>query len=229
MEYQAMDQNFDLSQPSFPLPLSTPPPSSFSQRPPQFTQAGRPKQNYRLPARYEDVNPEPLWPLEEEEEQPTAALLPLHLIVHNRLRTATNAFGLLREYLFRPSFDPDSFVPEVDLLRVGGTDPVFILPPSPPPVHRNESVEMLMNWKDSGMSTKSDTEVNRLVKSVLLNPDFKLEDLQGFNVASENQRGDAVETKSPLFKWLTSTFKFLLVPEEYHQAHFLFQVWSIGN
>ena len=80
--------------------------------------------------------------------------------------------------------------------------------------------------------TKSDTEVNRLVNSVLLNPDFKLEDLQGFNVASENQRGNAVEKNLPfptLFKWLTSTFKFLLVPEEYHQAHFLFQVWSIGN
>ena len=80
------------------------------------------------------------------------------------------------------------------------------------------------------MSTKSDTEVNRLVNSVLLNPDFnKLEDLQGFNVASENQRGDAVEKKSPFSDAFSSTFKFLLVPEEYHQAHFLFQVWSIGN
>ena len=45
---------------------------------------------------------------------------------------------------------------------------------------------MLMNWKDSGASTKSDAEVNRLVNDVLLDPDFKLEDLQGFNVAREN-------------------------------------------
>ena len=196
MEYQAMDQDIELSPPSFPLPLSTPPPpSSFSHPPPQFTLAGRPKRNYRLPARYQDVNPEPLRPLEEEDEQP--ALPPLRLIVPNRLRTATNSFGLLREYLYRPSFDPDSFVPEVDLHRVRGTDPVFVLPPSPSPVHRNESVEMLMNWKDSGTSTKSDAEVNRLVNDVLLDPDFKLEDLQGFNVARENQRGDAVEKKSP--------------------------------
>jgi Plavaka transposase len=201
MEYQAMDQ--DLSPPSFPLPLSTPPlPSSFPQPPPpQFTQTGRLKRNYRLPARYEDVNPEPLRPLEEEEEQPTAALPRLLLIVRNRLRTATNAFSLLREYLYRPSFDPDSFVHEEDLYRVGGTDPVFIPPPSPPPspVHRNKSVEMLMNWKDSGTSTKSDAEVNRLVNSVLLDPNFKLEDLKGFNVARENQRSDAAEKKSPFF------------------------------
>jgi hypothetical protein len=54
-----------------------------------------------------------------------------------------------------------------------------------------------MNWKDSGTSTKSDAEVNRLVNAVLLDPHFKLEDLQGFNVARENQRGDAVERKSP--------------------------------
>jgi hypothetical protein len=63
-----MDQDFDIIEPSplsLPLPTSTPPPS---QPPPQFTQAGRPKRNYRLPARYEDVNPEPLRPLEAEDE-----------------------------------------------------------------------------------------------------------------------------------------------------------------
>jgi hypothetical protein len=182
--------------------LSTPPPpSSFSPPPPQFTQAGRPKRNSRLPARYEDVNPEPLRPLEEEDEQPTVALPRLCLNVHNRLRTATNSFGLLREYLDRPSFDPDSFVPEDDLHQVGGTDRVSILPPSlrPSLVHRNESVEILMNWKDSGASTKSDAEVNRLVNDVLLDPNFKLEDLQGFNVARENQRSDAAEKKFPFF------------------------------
>jgi Plavaka transposase len=195
MEYQPMGQDFERSPPLFPLPSSTPPPSSFSQSPPQFTPAGRSKRNYRLPARYEDVNPEPLRPLEEEDKQ--SALPPLRLIIHNRLRTATNSFGLLREYPYRPSFDPDSFVPEVDLHRVGGTDPVFILPPSPSPVHRNESVEMLMNWKDSGTSTKSDAEVNRLVNDILLDPNFKLEDLQGFSVARENQRSDAAEKKSP--------------------------------
>lgn len=140
-----MDQDFDIIEPSplsLPLPTSTPPPPS--QPPPQFTQAGRPKRNYRLPARYEDVNPEPLLPLEAENEQPTAVLPRLRLIVRNRLRTAANSFGLLQEYLYRPSFDPDSFIPEEDLHQVGGIDHIS-RPPSPIPVHRNESVEMLMN------------------------------------------------------------------------------------
>ena len=150
-----MDQDFGIvepseSPPSFLLPVSTPSPrSSPSQSPPpppQFTQAGRPKRNYRVPARYEDVNPEPLPLLNEEDEQPTAIIPRLCLIVRNRLRTATNSFGLLREYLYRPSFDPDSFVPDKDLHQVGRADPVPMPPPPPPtPVHRNESVEMIMN------------------------------------------------------------------------------------
>lgn len=188
--------------PSFSPTSTPPPPSSLSQPPPQLTQAGRPRRNYRLPARYEDVNPEPLRPLEEDEQPAEGRLLPrLRLIVRNRLRTAVNSFGLLREYLYRPSYDPDSFVPEKDLHQVRGTDSdhMSMPPPSPIPVHRNESVEMLMNWKDSGTSTKSDAEVNRLVKDVLLDPNFKLEDLRGFNVARENQQSDAAEKKSPFF------------------------------
>jgi Plavaka transposase len=203
-----MDQDFGIPElllPSFPQPTSTPPPRSppLSPPPPSLTHAGRPKRNYRLPARYEDINPEPLEPLGEEDEpteQPMTVLPRLRLIVRNRLRTATNSFGLLREYLYRPSFDPDSFVPEKDLYQAGGTNhtnPVLMQTPPPTPVHRNESVEMIMNWKDSGAITKSDAEVNRLVTDVLLDPNFKVEDLQGFNVARENRESDAAEKKSP--------------------------------
>ena len=95
-----MDQDFGVVEPlppSFPLPVSTPPRQSppLQSPPPQFTEAGRPKRNYRLPARFEDVNPEPLRPLDEEDEQPTAVLPHVRLIVRNRLQTATNSFGLL--------------------------------------------------------------------------------------------------------------------------------------
>jgi hypothetical protein len=196
-----MDQDFDVVEPSpppFPLPISTPPPQSPPQSPPpQFTQAGRPKRSYRLPARYVDANPEPLPPLNEEDEQPTAIVPRLRLIVRNRLRTAANSFCLLREYFFWPTFDPDFFVPDKDLHQVGIGGAVPMPPPSPTPVHRNESVEMVMNWKDSGAPTKSDAEVNHLVKDVLLDPKFKLEDLLGFSVARENQQSDAAEKKSP--------------------------------
>ena len=56
---------------------------------------------------------------------------------------------------------------------------------------------MLMNWKDSGATTKSDAKVNRLMSNVLLNPNFKVKDLQGFNVAKESRQSDATEKKSP--------------------------------
>jgi len=42
---------------------------------------------------------------------------------------------------------------------------------------------------------KSDSEVTRLVKDVLLNPKFRLEDLNGFNAARENQHADLVDDK----------------------------------
>jgi hypothetical protein len=207
-DHQASEPVIEHLPAPFPLPTATPP-----QAPLQFTQAGRPKRNYRLPARYQDVNPEPLQPLGEEDEQPPTVALPrLLLIVRNRLRTATNSFGLLREYLYRPSYDPDSFVPKGDIYQVGGTEPTSMLPPSPTLVHQNESVEMLMNWKDSGSSTKSDAEVNRLVNDILLEPSFKLEDLRGFNVARENQRSDAAEKKSPFFDSFQSTDINIEVP-----------------
>ena len=186
-----------------PMDISSPPPAPLSPSPPpppQFTAAGRPKRNYRLPARYEDVNPEPLRPLEEN-KQSTAILPRLCLIVCKPLRTVANSFGLLREYLYRPSFDPDSFVPEKDLYKVRGTDevsPASLQPPSPPdPVYRNKSVELLMHWKNSGATMKSDAEVNRLVKDVLLNSNFELGDLRGFNVNRENKCSDAAEKRSP--------------------------------
>ena len=199
-----MDQDLpmDLPPPMPPAPLSPPPPP-----PPQLTSAGRPKRNYRLPARYLDVNPEPLPqlgdpepspPLEEENEPSTTILPLLHCIVRRPLRTLANTFGLLREYLHRPSFDPDSFVPKKDLCQNEGTSSAPVQPPPPfTSVHRNESIEILMNWKDSGATTKSHAEVNRLVKDVLLNPKFKVEDLKGFNAARENKYSDAAEKKSP--------------------------------
>jgi hypothetical protein len=70
-------------------------------------------------------------------------------------------------------------------------------PSTPPLVHRNQSIELLMNWKNSGPSTKSDGEINRLVDEVLLNPHFNLEDLQGFRAARENRQSDKADENSP--------------------------------
>ena len=186
--------------PSIPLPNpieepSLPPPPL--PHPPPLTQAGRPMRNYKQPARYIDINPEPLRPLDEEPPPPTSLLPRVVLIVRNRLRTATNSFNLIREYLYRPSFDPDSFIPPEDLLVSNEQMDASPISPPTPPVHRNQSVELLMNWKDSGPSTKSDSEVNRLVNEVLLDPNFKLEDLRGFRAARENHRTDTADENSP--------------------------------
>ena len=54
-----------------------------------------------------------------------------------------------------------------------------------------------MNWKDSGPSTKSDSEINCLVDEVLLDPDFNLKDLRGFRAARENHRTDMADENSP--------------------------------
>ncbi|KAF8156767.1 hypothetical protein B0H34DRAFT_789464 [Crassisporium funariophilum] len=165
----------------------------------QLTQAGRPMRNYKQPARYLDLNPEPLRSLDKELLTPITILPRVTLIVRNRLRTAVNSFNLLRQYLYRPSFDPDSFVPTKDLLDSHNSiDTVPLCPLTPPLVHRNETVELLMNWKDSGPSTKSDGEVNRLVNEVLLNPNFTLEDLRGFRAARENRQTDAADEKKPI-------------------------------
>jgi hypothetical protein len=177
---------------SHSIPLPNP-----IEEPPPLTQAGRPMRNYKQPARYIDINPEPLRPLDEEPPPPTSLLPRVVLIVRNRLRTAANSFNLIREYLYRPSFDPDSFVPPEDLLASHEQMDASPTSPPTPPVHRNQSVELLMNWKDSGPSTKSDSEVNRLVDEVLLDPNFKLEDLRGFRAARENRRTDTADEKSP--------------------------------
>jgi hypothetical protein len=102
---------------SFRLPSH--PPSEDSQPPAQApeVEGGRPRREHRLPARYRDNLPEPapiITPTDEMSpllEAPAPFLPRIRLIVRDSIRTMANAFGLWREYLYRPSFDPDSFVP----------------------------------------------------------------------------------------------------------------------
>lgn len=64
----------------------------------------------------------------------------------------------------------------------------------------NYSSLCVMNWHYSGSEIKSAGETNRLVKDVLLDPDFKLEDLHSFDFAKEGQRIDnAVNTSKTDF------------------------------
>jgi hypothetical protein len=163
---------------------ATPSPS-----PQLLTQAGRPKRNYRRPARVQDVIP----------EAPAAtSLIPKavrRVILHVRdsFRTGLSQFGILREYLHRPSYDPDAFLKPADLANFC-TEPSATLngneEPPPPWPFDNMSKYLLMNWYHSGSSQKSEQEVTRLAKDVICAPGFNPADLVDFNTHRENKQLD---------------------------------------
>ena len=101
-----------------------------------------------------------------------------------------NTFGLWREYLNHPSFDPDSFVPSDDLAPAGEAQTDRDIQetssagcePSP---STNSTVNLLLDWQNTGSELKSNGEVNKLV-DVLHNPDFSIEELVGFDAARKN-------------------------------------------
>jgi hypothetical protein len=102
-----------------------------------------------------------------------------------------NAFGIWKEYLYRPSYDPDASVSAKDLRR-----------PHPSTIstdkdreeessgYTNKSIQLLLDWQNTGSSTKSNDEINRLVHDVLFHPDFQLGELQRFNARRENHKAN---------------------------------------
>jgi hypothetical protein len=217
------------SQTSPPLPSH--PPSAMvedSQPPAQApeVEGGRPRRQCRLPARYRDNLPEPA-PISitptDEMRQPSEAPAPLlpriRLIVRDSICTMANTFGLWREYLHRPSFDPDSFVPSDDLAPAGEAQTDHGIQetssagcePSPRSPSRNPTVNLLLDWQNTGSELKSNGEVNKLV-DVLRNPDFSVEELVGFDAARENRQQDQQDKKSPEFKGFQETTVKIDVP-----------------
>ncbi|KAJ3709521.1 hypothetical protein C8R42DRAFT_649336 [Lentinula raphanica] len=56
----------------------------------------------------------------------------------------------------------------------------------------------IMQWLNTGTNLKSEEEANRLVKDVLLQPDFVPSDLSGFSAQRENKRVDTAASTTPL-------------------------------
>ena len=154
----------------------------------------------RAPARFRDILPEPPVPV----PAPPPQLPTVYLIVTNPLKTVANSFGLFRQYLFRPSHDPDAFVDHSNLSRPTTWTPPPPLPRpgetnrDPPWPFANLSIWRLLRWMNTGSSSKSESEVNRLVEDVLSAPDFHPEDLRNFNAHRENGRLDAADKASLL-------------------------------
>jgi hypothetical protein len=120
------------------------------------------------------------------------------------MRSASNRFGLLREYPHRPSYDPDSLLQLSDLANVPSppqhADATPELPSeslAPPWPFRNMSIYRLMGWANSGTNSKSEAEVTRLVSEVISADDFRASDLAGFNAHRENKVLDDSDKPGP--------------------------------
>lgn len=160
----------------------------------------------RIPKRYRDIQPAGP-PLVEHAPRPIVRRVILH--VRDFMRTATNLFGLLREYHHRPSYDPDQHVTPDDLANFNtngdsvttSVDNPHTSHPPPPWPFSNMSKFLLMNWANSGSTQKTEAEITRLSREVLTSPDFRAEDLGSFDAHRENKRMDdaitALDAKTP--------------------------------
>ena len=82
--------------------------------------------------------------------------------------------------------------------------------------YKTKSVELVMNWKNTGSSAKSNKEINRLVCDVLHHPDFWLDKLVHFNAAHENRKADAADEISPFLQSFTHANISIDVPSGNH-------------
>lgn len=60
----------------------------------------------------------------------------------------------------------------------------------------NASTYLLMNWLFTGSNAKTLSEADRLVSEVIMNPEFRQEELRGFNAAREAKRLDEIKDKA---------------------------------
>ncbi|KAJ7676829.1 hypothetical protein DFH06DRAFT_1428694 [Mycena polygramma] len=162
-----------------------------------------PPRSIRLPRRFQDILPTPLAPPPIADPVPPAADGPVGprpprvtLIVRDTFTTLKNKFGLWREYLHRPTYDPDTLISLDDLSNQFRRPPVpatqseaSVDPPAPPTANRTTS--MLLGWLNNGNAVKSEAQLNSLVHDVLRHPDFDVAELAGFNTGRANKQVDA--------------------------------------
>ena len=228
------------SHPPSLIPLSPPPllnpcfPSSQPRpaSPPPSPQSGRPLRTRRLPARYQDIYPEPPLPAASSDSSlPAAAVrvLPrVTFIVRNPFKTAPNSFGLWKEYLYHPSYDPDAFISTEDLYRPHTSaivpDQERTVEETSESVYSNKSTELLMHWQTTGSTKKTDKEVIRLVRDILCHPEFKLDELANFNATRKNQKADAADKKSFLQSFQHASIEIDVLSGNPHEASHVFSI-----
>ncbi|KAJ3514958.1 hypothetical protein NMY22_g14576 [Coprinellus aureogranulatus] len=156
----------------------------------------------RIPQYIRDMLPKPVPTL-------TTPIRRVILNVRDELKTAKNAIGLWREYLYRPTFDPDSFVPPKDLAKAAWVhDDLYSdetgKDDDEEEIHllANPTWAALMEWKLTGSQMKSDAEVDRLAK-ILQQDDFNPKKLKDFSCQKAARLIDKGDGKSPLLNHFT--------------------------
>ncbi len=124
-----------------------------------------------------------------------------------RIRTARNAFGLIREYIGRPTHIPDDNITAEDLLdnhdensnkhaapanENGLGEDVLDLPPWFAPCE-SASAFRLVDWASTGFGKSMRTRSGS-IDEVLSADDFVLDDLKGLSVTKEMKRLDNDDT-----------------------------------
>ncbi|KAJ7481275.1 hypothetical protein B0H11DRAFT_1724285 [Mycena galericulata] len=159
-----------------------------------------------MPARYVDILPEAA-PVgnaaPEEDAAPQTTVQRVRLIVRDTFNTAVNTFGLWREYLHRPTYDPDTLISVDDLSNQFTADSVPHVQKKAAPLSptANYSTSLLMSWQNNGQTSKSASQLDALVHDVILDPKFNPKDLRGFSAAqAEKQVEKDAEEAFPLLK-----------------------------
>ena len=92
--------------------------------------------------------------------------------------------------MYHPLYDPDVSIMLQDLYQPHWS--TFSVVDSQPEVnnealhYKNKTVQLIMDWQNTGRSIKSNEGVMCLVHDVMLHPDFSLDKLLNFSAAHEN-------------------------------------------
>lgn len=126
------------------------------------------------------------------------------LFVRDSFTTAMSRFGIWREYHHRPSYDPEGLLSLDDLSRrppLPSTEkpgPDGLMPEAdsksednPFAPHPNRTVAQVMAWVNNGNNSKSAEEVNDFIHNVILDPEFRREELTDFDCRTENRHLNA--------------------------------------
>ncbi len=179
--------------------------------PPQDSQAvtrsGRPCRNYRLPKRFRDIVPQPAAVppyLNVSAPDKVCRVKRVILIVHDNFITETNSFGIWRDYTDRPTYDPDATLSLEDLAARPQSNPRIIpqIQETPDETRSaywpfsNITVYRVMQWLNNGSTTKSESQMNEFIRTVIMPHEFSQDHLISFDAHRENQRLDHALSRS---------------------------------